>query len=123
MGRKKIEFKYIASKRTRRVTLKKRRVGLVKKAMQLSLLTGAKVHLRVYSEHDNLLIEYYSNNASDFNGIRPNSPKGIQYALMNNQHFDWISKIDSKINEINDLDFQKAFIQEWNKQKGESLDE
>ena len=48
MGRKKIEMGRIEDDRVRRVTFKKRRVGLLKKAMQLSKLTDAKIELKIY---------------------------------------------------------------------------
>lgn len=60
MGRKKIEIQKIEDDRIRRVTFKKRRIGLLKKAIQLSKLTNARVMLKVYHEEDGSLIEYYS---------------------------------------------------------------
>ena len=41
MGRKKIEIKQIENERQNRVTFKKRRMGLLKKALQLSKLTDS----------------------------------------------------------------------------------
>ena len=52
MGRRKIEIKHIENKKSRRVTFRKRRIGLLRKAIELSLLTGAKVYLKVYHEKD-----------------------------------------------------------------------
>ena len=60
MGRKKIEIKRIENNKMRRVTFRKRRVGLLKKAIELSLLTGARVYLKVYHERDQSLMEYSS---------------------------------------------------------------
>lgn len=60
MGRKKIEIKRIENNKMRRVTFRKRRIGLLKKAIELSLLTGAKVYLKVYHERDKSLMEYSS---------------------------------------------------------------
>jgi len=60
MGRKKIEIIRIDDERTRRVTFKKRRLGLLKKAIQLSTLTDAVIELKIYQEEDQSLIEYYS---------------------------------------------------------------
>ena len=52
MGRKKIEIERISDERVCRVTFKKRRLGLLKKAIQLSKLTGAKVQMKVYHDKD-----------------------------------------------------------------------
>ena len=41
MGRKKIKIALIDDERIKKVTLKKRRIGLLKKAIQLSKLTEA----------------------------------------------------------------------------------
>ena len=60
MGRKKIEIKRIENNKMRRVTFRKRREGLLKKAIELSLLTGAKIYLKIYHERDKSLIEYSS---------------------------------------------------------------
>ena len=46
--------------RLRTVTLNKRKKGLLKKAMELSLLTGAKIVLSIYDETENRLISYRS---------------------------------------------------------------
>lgn len=66
MGRKKIEIEKINDDRIRRVTFKKRRIGLLKKAIQLSKLTDAKVMLKVYNNEDESLIEYFSQNENEF---------------------------------------------------------
>ena len=66
MGRKKIEIEKINDDRIRRVTFKKRRIGLLKKAIQLSKLTDAKVMLKVYHNEDESLIEYFSQNENEF---------------------------------------------------------
>ena len=60
MGRKKIPFELIRDEKVRHVTFKKRRLGVLRKAMQLSRLTGAKVCLKVFWEEDKSFIEYSS---------------------------------------------------------------
>jgi hypothetical protein len=60
MGRKKIEIEKIDDDKIRRVTYKKRRIGLLNKAIQLSKLTNTKIMMIVYNEEDKSLIEYYS---------------------------------------------------------------
>jgi len=52
MGRKKIEIERISDDRIRRVTFKKRRIGLLKKAIQLSKLSDAKIVLKIYHNED-----------------------------------------------------------------------
>ncbi|GAB5354850.1 hypothetical protein AAMO2058_000154800 [Amorphochlora amoebiformis] len=47
VGRKKIDIKMITSEKNRQVTFNKRRVGLMKKAMELSILCGCEVGLVV----------------------------------------------------------------------------
>ena len=62
MGKRKIEaYKKILSKRTRGVTLCKRKEGLIKKAMQLSLLCDVEVTLLIYAREKHRLISYESN--------------------------------------------------------------
>jgi len=65
MGRKKIEIKRIDDERIRRVTFKKRRIGLLKKAIQLSKLTDAVIELKVFHKEDQSLIEYFSTNEEE----------------------------------------------------------
>ncbi len=66
MGRKKIEHERIRDDRIRRVTFKKRRMGLIKKAIQLSKLTDARIMLKIYHAEDDSLVEYYSHDEADF---------------------------------------------------------
>mmetsp|Transcript_12714 Transcript_12714/g.19117 ORF Transcript_12714/g.19117 Transcript_12714/m.19117 type:complete len:317 (+) Transcript_12714:250-1200(+) len=58
MGRKKIEIKPIEDERNRHVTFNKRKSGLVKKAMELSILCNSKISLIIFDE--NHLYEYCS---------------------------------------------------------------
>lgn len=50
MGKKKIEIEPIESAKTRQLTLAKRKKGLMKKAMELSILCNADIFLSVSSE-------------------------------------------------------------------------
>ena len=49
-GRRKIEIKYIDDKSRRHITFSKRKAGIMKKAYELSTLTGTQVLLLVASE-------------------------------------------------------------------------
>lgn len=52
MGRKKINIELISDDRIKRVTFKKTILGLLKKAMQLSLLTDARMVIKIYNPQD-----------------------------------------------------------------------
>jgi hypothetical protein len=73
MGRKKEDIGKLAEVRERKVTFKKRRIGIIKKAIQLSKLTGAVLQLKVYNEEDGSLIEFYSNAEDELDGITSKS--------------------------------------------------
>jgi MADS-box transcription enhancer factor 2A len=60
MGRKKIEMNSIGDERIKKTTMKKRRIGLLKKAIQLSKLTDARIYLKIFTPQDELLLEYIS---------------------------------------------------------------
>jgi hypothetical protein len=60
MGRKSLPLCYLKENKDRRICFIKRRIGAVKKLMQLSVLTGCKVQLKIYSEEDKSLLEYQS---------------------------------------------------------------
>lgn len=60
MGRRKVQIQPQENEKEKRITLKKRRLGLIKKAMQLSILCGAKVSLSVYNNEDHSMVHYSS---------------------------------------------------------------
>ena len=60
MGRGVTENAYIADEHCRRITFKKRRIGLLKKAMQLSLISDCEIEMKVFWKEDNSVIEYKS---------------------------------------------------------------
>jgi hypothetical protein len=60
MDKKKDLYTEIKDERTRRITFKKRRIGILKKAVQLSLLSGSVIELKVYNQKDKSFVEYYS---------------------------------------------------------------
>jgi hypothetical protein len=97
MGRKKIEMERIEDERTRRVTFKKRRIGLLKKAIQLSKLTDAKIMLKVYNQEDDSLIEYFSHSEEDFIGIHQNSQSIVEYSKFFNKHYNLVARLEEKV--------------------------
>ena len=110
MGRKKISIKKICAERQCRVTLKKRRISLLKKAMQLSILTGAKISLSIYLEKDKSLLEYHSD------GVDLNSSKSIkvaEHAKFTNANYDIVTRLDDTVikhGSINDSDFLSEIL-------------
>lgn len=58
MGRGVRESELISDEHQRRLTYKKRRIGLLKKAMQLSLLSDCEIQLKIFWKEDGSLIEY-----------------------------------------------------------------
>ena len=48
-------------------------MGLLKKAIQLSKLSDAKIMLKIYNKEDQSLIEYFSHNESDFDQLNKTS--------------------------------------------------
>lgn len=71
MGRKKIKIQKIVDERLRQVlplrltfifqvTLTKRKKGLIKKAMELSILTGVNIILSIYDHVEQKVIQYKS---------------------------------------------------------------
>jgi len=59
MGRKKIPIKAITDERNRHVTFNKRKSGLIKKAMELSILCNCQISLVIFNA-ENQLFEYCS---------------------------------------------------------------
>ena len=68
MGRNKITIQKIKDERIRNITYYKRKKGLLKKAMELSLLCDVDVMVAVYPKHiyHSQLLVYSSNNNIDF---------------------------------------------------------
>ena len=61
MGKKKINYdQVIKNERLRRITFRKRRIGLLRKAIQLSQLSGCMIEMRIYNPEDMSLLHYTS---------------------------------------------------------------
>ena len=97
MGRRKIQIESIDDERIRRVTFKKRRIGLLKKAIQLSKLTNAVVELKVYQEEDQSLIEYYSTSEHDFDKISKTSEQVYEFSRFYNKHYNLVANLEEKV--------------------------
>ena len=57
MGRKKIAMDKIADSKNRRLSFKKRRMSLLKKALLLAKLSGCSIYLKVFNHQDQSLLE------------------------------------------------------------------
>ena len=98
MGRKKLQIENVDDERVRRVMFKKRRVGLLKKAMQLSKLTNAMVDLRIYQPDDSSLVEYISSEENDFTILKPSSENVLEYSKLENKHYRLIINLEQRVN-------------------------
>lgn len=86
MGRRKITIEKIANPRTRAVTFSKRRIGLEKKAVELSVLCGCKLALIIvngdkvfeFCSEDLQSILQARNNASDIESITADDLDALQ---------------------------------------------
>ena len=71
MGRNKIQMNLIQDHKERHICFRKRRIGALKKLMQLSMLSGCRVELKIYLEEDNSLLEYRSNKENGLDITKP----------------------------------------------------
>lgn len=65
MGRKKITVSKIDNERTRNITFNKRKSGLIKKAMELSILCDCEISLVVFSKENGEMSNLYEYSSSD----------------------------------------------------------
>lgn len=60
MGRRKINIEYIENEKDRKISFKKRRFGLLKKAMELQALSNCHIEINIHWTEDNSLVKYNS---------------------------------------------------------------
>ena len=65
--------------------------------MQLSVLTNAKIVLKIFNTEDQSLIEYCSHSAEDFENLNSLSSKVKEYSKFANRHYGIVSKIEEKL--------------------------
>jgi hypothetical protein len=83
MGKKKIDIKPIEHGASRRATFEKRKIGLLKKSMELSILCQCSVSLSVYTPDGDVIIyssEPYESTISKFENFNG------EYTLFTNDH-------------------------------------
>ena len=97
MGRKKIEIQLQENSKERRVTFKKRRFGLLKKAMQLSIMSNTVVALSVYNTEDKSFLEYISNETNISDKTNENKKDLHEYVKVSNKNYNLIEKLDFRL--------------------------
>jgi hypothetical protein len=65
MGKRKLPMEKIEHKRRRTVVKNKRRNGLIKKAVELSLLCDQRIYLAVYDNEYDRMIQFMSDDSFD----------------------------------------------------------
>ena len=95
MGQKKYQsIKLIQNERQRLVAFSKRKKGILKKAMECSLLCGKSIYLAIYDQERSKMTEYKS--TSDFNAKRVNILSNTQLITMKEfTNKDYISQFAS----------------------------
>lgn len=86
MGRKKIAIEPITSAASRRATFEKRRIGLFKKAMELSILCGCKISVTIEQQDEHNLQIYSSEPYEDI--IDNYQSYSGEYKLLTNDHLN-----------------------------------
>ncbi len=97
MGRKKIAIAPIAHPPTRRATFEKRRIGVLKKAMELSILCQSTVSLTIYTATGDVYVyssEPYENVVTKFQNYRG------PYRLLTNEHLEDLTPGKSSSNSV-----------------------
>ena len=97
MGRKKVSISYIEDEKERRTTLKKRRMGVLKKAMQLSILCGSVVQVKVFSPDDYSLLEYNSEQAHIAGHTDKLTDDVHEFVGLSNKNYPDLEELDTKI--------------------------
>ena len=97
MGKKSIEIEKITDEKARRVCFKKRRIGLLKKAIQLSKLSGCEIQLKIYNPEDNSLLHYQSEKSHTFETRIPYSEIIPYYVSFYNENEDIVNSLENSI--------------------------
>ena len=76
--------------------------------------------LKVYHNEDESLIEYFSHDISDFEGIKKDSPQVFEYSKFFNKHYNLVARLEEKVtrhghpsnNMDEDVNFKKDLEQQ-----------
>lgn len=120
MGRKKIEFESIEDERIRRVTFKKRRIGLIKKAIQMSNLTNTLIYMKIYCPEDRSLVEYRCTPEMNLENIHESAAEVEDVSKIYNSHYDMITKFEQRVDKTG---HHQNIIDELRKNIGPDYDE
>ena len=97
MGRNKIDHEYIKDEKIRRVCFRKRRIGCIKKLMQISRLTDCVIQLNIYNSEDQSLLQYQSDTNFDFSQINKASKNVDSFIKLTNHNYDLVSSLEKSI--------------------------
>jgi len=97
MGRRKVQIKRIQDDRARKVTFAKRKFGLVKKAMELSLLCDCDIALLIFTKEkpDQRFFQYTTTSMQSILNKLAKNPKPVE-DRHNGQYFDLYEKKGAK---------------------------
>lgn len=108
MGRNKIKIEKIKPERTRQVTFYKRKKGLLKKAMELSLLCDAEILMCIAETNSNRVLLYSSfGNINNFIESNILSNKNVKEVVTNNNYEQLFSN-EKEENIFNDEDIPEG---------------
>jgi hypothetical protein len=114
MGRNKIKIEKIKPERTRQVTFYKRKKGLLKKAMELSLLCDAEILMCIAETNSNRILLYTSyGNINNFIETNVLSNKNVKEVVTNNNYEQLFSN-EKEENIFNDEEFPEREGEENN---------
>ena len=74
----------------RRITFKKKRIGLVKKLMQLSLISGCDISLQIFNKEDGIVLEYTSYKKQEMK----KKELVLQHVKFSNENYELCQHID-----------------------------
>lgn len=98
MGKKKILYdEVIPNERLRRISFKKRRIGLLRKAIQLSQLSGCLIDMKIYNPEDMSLLHYISEEGLCLNDKQMASVDVKQYMKFLNQNAGIVEKLENNL--------------------------